>query len=64
MTRVTESKAYEYCKKSVRKKTTPKYVRKQMRDWMKVAEGKNKKYIVSDEKVKQVEIILKLLNMP
>lgn len=64
MTRATESKAYEYCKKSVRKKTTPKYVKKQMRDWMKVAEGKNKKYIVSDEKVKQVDIILKLLNMP
>lgn len=64
MTRATESKAFEYCKKSVRKKTTPKYVKKQMRDWMKVAEGKNKKYIVSDEKVKQVEIILKLLNMP
>lgn len=27
MTEVTSSKAYEYCKNSVRKKTTPKYVK-------------------------------------
>ena len=27
---VTNSKAYEYCKNSVRKKTTPRYVKKQI----------------------------------
>lgn len=59
-----ENKAYEYCKKSIRKKTTPKYVKLQMKEWLKIAEGKHKKYIVSDAKVKQVENILKLLNMP
>lgn len=58
------NKAYEYCKKQVRKKTTPKYVKLQMKEWLKIAEGKHKKYIVSEAKVKQVENILKLLNMP
>lgn len=59
-----ENKAYEYCKKNIRKKTTPKYVKLQMKEWLKIAEGKHKKYIVSEAKVKQVENILKLLNMP
>ena len=58
------NKAYEYCKKNIKKKTTPKYVKLQMKEWLKIAEGKHKKYIVSEAKVKQVENILKLLNMP
>lgn len=58
------NKAYDYCKKNIRKKTTPKYVKLQMKEWLKIAEGKHKKYIVSESKVKQVENILKLLNMP
>ena len=58
------NKAYEYCKKNIRKKTTPKYVKLQMKEWLKIADGKHKKYIVSEAKVKQVENILKLLNMP
>lgn len=58
------NKAYEYCKKHIRKKTTPKYVKLQMKEWLKIAEGKHKKYIVSEAKVQQVENILKLLNMP
>lgn len=58
------NKAYDYCKKNIRKKTTPKYVKLQMKEWLKIAEGKHKKYIVSETKVKQVENILKLLNMP
>ena len=58
------NKAYDYCKKNIRKKTTPKYVKLQMKEWLKIAEGKHKKYIVSEPKVKQVENILKLLNMP
>lgn len=59
-----ENKAYEYCKNNIRKKTTPKYVKLQMKEWLKIADGKHKKYIVSEAKVKQVENILKLLNMP
>ena len=58
------NKAYEYCKNSIRKKTTPKYVKRQMRDFMRICEGKDKKYIVSDKKVKQVDNILKILIMP
>lgn len=61
---MTENKAYNYCKSSVRKKTTPKYVKIQMKDFMRICEGKDKKYKVSDKKVAQVENILKLLKMP
>lgn len=57
-------KAYEYCKDSIKKKTTPKYVKKQMRLFMRICEGKDKKYVVSEKKVKQVENILKILVMP
>lgn len=61
---MTNTKAYEYCKKSIRAKTTPKYVKKQMRDFMRIAEGKDKRYIVSKSKYTQIEQILKLLIMP
>ena len=62
--RMTDCKAYEYCKNSINKKTTPQYVKKQLKDFMRVCEGKNNKYIISEKKVKQVESILKLLIMP
>lgn len=58
------NKAYEFCKKSIDLKTTPKYVRLQMKDFLKVCEGSDEKYIVCDEKVKQLENILKILIMP
>lgn len=64
MTKATESKAYLFCKKSIKLKTTPKYVKASMREFMKIAEGKSKKYMVSDHKVTQVENVLKLLIMP
>lgn len=56
--------AYEFCKKSVRRKTTPKYVKLQMRDFMSICEGKNKKYVISEKKLNQLVSILKILNMP
>lgn len=56
--------AYEFCKKSVRRKTTPKYVKLQMRDFISICEGKNKKYVISEKKLKQLENILKILHMP
>ena len=62
--KAVQSKAYEFCKTSVRRKTTPKYVKAQMRDFMKVCEGKDKKYKVSEKKLKQLENILKILIMP
>lgn len=58
------NEAYEYCKKCVRQKTTPHYVKLQMRDFMRTCEGKNKTYYVSENKLKQVENILKILIMP
>ena len=61
---MTGSKAYDFCKVSVKKKTTPKYVRLQMQAFMKICDGKDKKYIVSEKKVRQLENILKILNMP
>ena len=61
---MTENRAYKYCKESIRKKSTPKYVKKQMRDFMRICEGKDKKYMLSLEKLKQVENILKILIMP
>lgn len=62
--RMTDCKAYEYCKNSIKKRTTPQYVQLQMKDFMRTCEGKNNKYIVSEKKVKQVENILKILVMP
>lgn len=64
MTRATSSKAYEFCKKSVELETTPKYVKLQMLDFMRIAEGKDDKYIVSSKKLKQLENVLKILIMP
>ena len=58
------NRAYEFCKKSVGLKTTPIYVKKQMRDFIKTCEGKNKKYVLCEKKVRQLENILKLLIMP
>lgn len=60
----TESKAYLYCKSQINRKTTPKYVKKQMRDFMRLCEDKDKKYKVSVSKIKQIEGLLKILIMP
>lgn len=64
MTRATTSKAYEFCKKSIKLKTTPRYVKRQMQDFMDICEGKNDKYVVSIKKLAQLENILKILIMP
>lgn len=61
---ILTSKAYLFCKGNVKKKTCPKYVRLQMKDFMRICEGKDKKYIISEKKLHQLENILKILNMP
>lgn len=58
------NKALEYCKLAINQKTTPKYVKLQMQDFIEIAEGKNDKYVLSEIKLKQVNNILKLLIMP
>lgn len=57
-------KAYDFCIEHRKKKTTPKYVRLQMEEFIRICEGKDKKYVVSKFKLKQLENILKLLIMP
>ena len=57
-------KAYDFARSAVRKKTTPKYVKKQMREFIRTCDGKDAKYMISEAKVKQLENILKLLIMP
>ena len=57
-------RAYDYAKSAVRKKTTPKYVKKQMREFLRVCDGKDQKYMISQAKLRQLENILKLLRMP
>ena len=58
------TKAYDYCKANYRKKTTPKYVKATMREYMRVEEGKHPNYIINLEKYRILEGALKLLIMP
>lgn len=58
------SKAYDFCKREVRARSTPKYVRLQMREFMRMWDGKDGKYVISRRKLTQIEGILKLLIMP
>lgn len=61
---MARNRGYEYCERAIDADTTPKYVKKQMRLWMDVCEGKSEKHFVSEAKIQQVESILKLLIMP
>lgn len=58
------TKAYDYCKANIKAKTTPKYVKKQMREFMRIEEGKDKRYTINKARYTQIEQILKLLIMP
>ncbi len=58
------NKAYAYAKKSIHLKEVPKYVKKQCREFINIADGKSDKYYLDEEKIKQIENVLKLLIMP
>ena len=59
-----KTKAYAYALDVVNKKVeAPIYVIKQCEEFIKIAEGKDEKYVINDKKVKQIESILKLLIM-
>ena len=58
------TRAYDYCKKNVRLKTTPKYVKLQMREYMRIEEGKDKKYTIDLKHYQIIENVLGLLIMP
>lgn len=62
--KLTDCEAYKFCLKSVELATTPKYVKLQMTDFMRICEGKDNKYMISGKKLKQLENILKILIMP
>lgn len=57
-------KAYDFCIEHRNKKTTPKYVRLQMEDFIRICDDQDEKYTISKFKVNQLENILKLLIMP
>ena len=57
-------KAVEYAQFCVKSEKIPRYVKKQARDFLRIASGKDKKYMLSERKVRQIENVLKLLNMP
>lgn len=61
---LTDNQAVIYAKKITRSKNYPNYVKLQARDFIKIANGKNQKYIINLQKVDQVEKLLKLLIMP
>ena len=61
---VLNTKAYKYCQEAIKAKTTPVYVKKQMKAWMRIAEGKDEKYKISKKKLEQVIALLKILKMP
>lgn len=58
------NKAYDFCKENIKKKSTPKYVKAQMREFMRICEEKSRKYVISKHKLQQIESVLKLLVMP
>ena len=58
------NKAYEYAKQSIKAKEVPKYVKKQCKEFVRIADGKDKTYFIDENKVKQIENVLKLLIMP
>ena len=61
---MTNNPAYIYAKKSLRSKSAPKYVKKQCKEFIKIADGKDKKYCINDKKLNLISDILKLLIMP
>ena len=60
---IKENKAYIYAK-TYKSKEIPKYVKKQCREFIKIADGKDEKYCINEKRVEQIENILKLLIMP
>lgn len=58
------NKAYDFCKENIKRKSTPKYVKAQMREFMRICEEKSEKYVISKHKLQQIESVLKLLVMP
>ena len=61
---IQNHKSYLYAKKCMKSTDAPKYVKKQCRIFCKIADGKDKKYIIDEKKVQQIDNLLRLLIMP
>ncbi len=60
-----ETPSYKYAKGVVKKAIpAPKYVIKQCEFFLKICDGKDKKYFLNEKKLQQIDNILKLLIMP
>ena len=59
-----KNQALEFCKNCIDKDTTPRYVKKQMQDFIDICNNENKKFCISEKKLKQLQRILKVLIMP
>ena len=63
---INETRAYQYakCCLKTRNKKIGRYIRKQAKKWIKIADGKHKTAYVSEGSVKKIENILKLMIHP
>ena len=59
-----ESKAYQYAKAHIKKRTTPKYVKKQMGEFIALVEDKDKEFFYDAALASRIYEVLKLLKMP
>lgn len=65
MTMIKSHASYKYAKNVVEGKiNAPKYVKKQAADFLAVADGKNKKYVIDEKKLDLIDNLLKLMIMP
>lgn len=65
MTMIKSHASYKYAKNVVKGKiNAPKYVKKQAADFLEVANGKNKKYVIDEKKLDLIDNLLKLMIMP
>lgn len=60
---IKDNKAYIYAK-DYKNPNKPKYVKKQCKEFIKIADDKDEKYCINEKRVEQIINILKLLNMP
>ena len=58
------TRAYACCKKELEDPLTGRYVKKQMKEFIDICEGKSDKFFIDLKIVKKIETILKLLKMP
>lgn len=63
---INETRAYQYAKwcLKTRNKKIGRYIQKQAKKWIKIADGKHKTAYVSEGSVKKIENILKLMIHP